>query len=342
MSNTQKAGADYSVVPSELHEAISLLVQSRQPCMVWGPPGVGKSEVAQQVAKDLGYEYIDVRCNLLDPVDLRGIPWRDGERTRWAPPAFLPDENAEGNFLINLEELSSALPAVQAALYQLLRDRAIGEAKLPEGAAVIACGNREGDRGVAYRMPTPAASRLIHVTLRPDVKEWCAWALSNGLPAELAFFIQFRPDLLHVFDPHSAENAFPCPRTWEFVGGLLSNGSSLSQPMLRSLVVGAIGEAAAIEFMAFLRIWKELPHPSAILGDPKGCDLPENSGVLLALCGSLCHLADDTNFDGIADFAGRDDMRAEVGEFLISSCVHKNPELQQTRAFIQWVASSTA
>ena len=92
----------------------------------------------------------------MDPVDLRGIPWRDGaDRTRWAPPAFLPPSDADGSWLINLEELPSALPMVQAALYQLVLDRKCGEYELPDGAALIACGNREGDRGVVHRMPTP-------------------------------------------------------------------------------------------------------------------------------------------------------------------------------------------
>ena len=93
-------------------------------------------------------------------MDLRGIPWRDGaDRTRWAPPAFLPPSDDTGRWLINLEELPSAVPMVQAALYQLVLDRKVGEYELPEGASLIACGNRETDRGVVHRMPTPLASR---------------------------------------------------------------------------------------------------------------------------------------------------------------------------------------
>ena len=113
MTEPDTISADYSLRPSELASTLALLVEARQPCVVWGAPGCAKSQIAQQVATQAGREYVDVRALLLDPVDLRGIPWRDGaDRTRWAPPAFLPPSNADGSWLINLEELPSALPMV--------------------------------------------------------------------------------------------------------------------------------------------------------------------------------------------------------------------------------------
>ena len=172
MTDPDTISADYSLRPSELASTLALLVEARQPVVVWGAPGCAKSQIAQQVAAQAGREYVDVRALLLDPVDLRGIPWRDGaDRTRWAPPAFLPPSDADGSWLINLEELPSALPMVQAALYQLVLDRKCGEYELPEGAALIACGNREGDRGVVHRMPAPLASRFVHLEIRVDATD---------------------------------------------------------------------------------------------------------------------------------------------------------------------------
>ena len=180
MTDPDTISADYSLRPSELASTLALLVEARQPVVVWGAPGCAKSQIAQQVAAQAGREYVDVRALLLDPVDLRGIPWRDSaDRTRWAPPAFLPPSDADGSWLINLEELPSALPMVQAALYQLVLDRKCGEYELPEGAALIACGNREGDRGVVHRMPTPLASRFVHLEIRVDAADWCAWGSGN-------------------------------------------------------------------------------------------------------------------------------------------------------------------
>ena len=101
---------------------------------------------------------------------------------------------------------------VQASLYQLLLDRKVGEYELPEGASLIACGNRETDRGVVHRMPTPLASRFVHLEIRVDAEDWMGWGAANGIVPEVLYFA-YRPDLLHQFDPQSTEKAFPCPRT---------------------------------------------------------------------------------------------------------------------------------
>ncbi|MDE2840720.1 MAG: MoxR family ATPase [Chloroflexota bacterium] len=340
MTEPDTVSADYTLRPSELASTLSLLVEARQPCIVWGPPGAAKSQIAQQVAAAAGRNYVDVRALLLDPVDLRGIPWRDGDsRTRWAPPAFLPPSDDTGSWLINLEELPSAVPMVQAALYQLVLDRKVGEYELPEGASLIACGNRESDRGVVNRMPTPLASRFVHLEIKVDAEDWCAWGAANGIAPEALFFIQLRPDLLHNFNPHSRERAFACPRTWEFASNIVHRRNGLDPAIERALLRGAIGEAAAIEFCAFLNVWRELPHPRAVLDDPDNADVPDNASALIALCGSLYRLASDLNLDAIVTYAGR--LRREVGEFLVGSCIRRDPDLQRTPAFIRWAAART-
>ena len=332
--------ADYSLKPSELADTLSVLVEARQPAMIWGPPGCAKSQIAQQVASLAKRIYVDVRALLLDRVDLMGIPWRDEHgRTRWAPPSFLPPSDDSRLWLVNLEELPSAVPMVQAALYQLVLDRKCGEYELPEGASLIACGNRESDRGVVHRMPTPLASRFVHLDIRADAADWCAWGAANGIAPEVLFFIQMRPELLHQFDPQSKETAFPCPRTWEFVSNILKNRRGLGASALRALIRGTVGEAAAIEFCGFLDIWRQLPHPRTIIADPEGAPVPQNPSALIALCGSLYRLADDINLPAIVTYAHR--LRREVGEFLIGSCVRRDPALQHTPAFIQWAAAKT-
>ena len=340
MTDPVSIAADYSLKPSQLAATLAVLVEARQPAMIWGPPGCAKSMVAQQVASRARRTYVDVRALLLDRVDLMGIPWRDSAgRTRWAPPSFLPPSDDTGLWLINLEELPSAVPMVQAALYQLALDRKCGEYELPEGASLIACGNRESDRGVVHRMPTPLASRFVHLEIRADVADWCAWGAANGIAPEVLFFIQMRPNLLHDFDPQSREKAFPCPRTWEFVSNILKRSRDLSPTALRALIRGTVGQAAAVEFCGFLEIWRELPHPQTIIADPEGAPVPDNPSTLIALCGSLYRLADDINLSAIVTYAQR--LRREVGEFLVGSCVKRNPSLQHTPAFIQWAAAKT-
>lgn len=338
---TDSISADYTLRPTELASTLALLVEARQPAIVWGPPGAAKSQIAQQVATTTGCRYVDVRALLLDPVDLRGIPWRDAsDRTRWAPPAFLPPGDDTGRWLINLEELPSAVPMVQAALYQLVLDRKVGEYELPQGASLIACGNRESDRGVVHRMPTPLASRFVHLEIRVDVSDWCAWGAANGICPEVLFFIQLRPELLHQFNPQSKEKAFPCPRTWEFVSGIMQYRDSLDGASEKALFRGTVGEAAAIEFCAFLNVWRELPYPRAVINDPGNADIPQNPSALIALCGSLYRLASDVNLDAIVSYATR--LRREVGEFLVGSCIRRDPDLQRSPAFIRWAATKTA
>ena len=218
-------------------------------------------------------------------------------------------------------------------------DRKVGEYELPEGASLIACGNRETDRGVVHRMPTPLASRFVHLDICVDAGDWLDWGAANGIAPEVLFFITYDSDLLHQFDPKSKERAFPCPRTWEFVSNIVKHRNGLDPAAERALFRGAVGEAAAVQFSAFLTVWRELPHPRAVLNDPANADIPKNTSAEMALCGSLYRLATDVTIDAIVTFAKR--LRREVGESLVSACVRRDPALQHSPAFIRWAAART-
>ena len=338
---TDTISADYSLRPSELASTLALLVEARQPVVVWGAPGCAKSQIAQQVAAQAGREYVDVRALLLDPVDLRGIPWRDGaDRTRWAPPAFLPPSDADGSWLINLEELPSAVPMVQAALYQLVLDRKCGEYELPEGAALIACGNREGETAAlstACRRRSPRASSIwrsesMQQTGAPGVR---------GMESLRRCFFSCRcaPSCCMPSTPNRRRKLFHVRGTWEMVSNIVHRRGGLDPVAERALFRGTVGEAAAVEFSAFLQVWHELPHPRTVIDDPEGTVIPDNASALIALCGSLYRMADDINLGAIVTYATR--LRREVGEFLVGSCIRREPALQHTQAFIQWAATKT-
>ena len=340
-----KIGANYRVaVGNPLKAAMTRAIVSGCVPMIWGPPGIGKSQVARSVAEDLGMEYIDVRANLLDPVDIRGIPWREGEgvgaRTRWAPPIFFPTD-PDKEWLINFDELSAAPPSVQAALYQVLLDRAIGETRLPESVHMMGAGNEEQDRAVSHRMGTATASRMRHIYAEVNVKSWLEWAAEADIDPVVMFFMHWKPDMLYKFDPRQTkEHAFPCPRTWEFVSKDLKVASQypVEPEIERSLAVGTVGEEAGIQFMAFLDVYRQLPHPQTIIDDPLHAPIPKSPSAEVALCGSLYRIADDTNFDAIVTYAGRDEMRKEIGQFMVSQCVRKDTKLQYTKAYNKWCA----
>ena len=165
----------------------------------------------------------------------------------------------------------------------------------------------------------------------------------EGLAAEVVFFIQFRQNMLYQFDPKSQELAYPCPRTWEYAAEIVETGG-LSPEELRIALRGTVGEAAAIEFAAFLGMWRDLPHPSSILLSPETAPIPEKIGTLLALCGSLYRVADDTNIDAVIVYAQRiaQEKSPEIAEFLVGQCVRHDPLIQNTKAWIRYQTSQAA
>lgn len=320
---------------SHVSLALELLITCKQPVFLWGAPGVGKSDTVKQVAATMGLELIDIRAVLLDPVDLRGLPHVTANNTAaWCTPAFLPsDKDSEG--IIFLDELNAAPPLVQAACYQLILDRKLGEYTLPVGWSIVAAGNRESDRAVTHRMPTPLANRFTHIDYDVDINDWVSWALAHNITTELIGFLRFRPNLLHDFDPRRDTKAFPTPRSWEFVSRILSSNppTELEFP----LIAGTVGEGAASELIGFLRIFRKLPNPHAILTSPETVDVPNDPATLFALCGCLAKMANENNFSQLVTFFNR--MPDEFSVLAVRDSIAQSPALLSTRAYIAWNAA---
>jgi MoxR-like ATPase len=191
--------------PSKLYEALHALIGERVPLHIWGPCGVGKSQIVGQVAVDLDYNFLDVRAVQLDPVDLRGLPRIASDQTEWVPPKFLP---TTGKGILFLDELTSAPQMTQAGCYQLVLDRKLGEYVLPEGWVVIAAGNPASERGVHFAMPRPLRNRFVHLELEADLDDWCKWAVKARIRPEIIAFLRFKPELLHAADTTADANAW--------------------------------------------------------------------------------------------------------------------------------------
>ncbi|MCR5563921.1 MAG: MoxR family ATPase [Desulfovibrio sp.] len=320
------------MTPVQVTTALKTLVSIRQPVFLWGAPGVGKSQVVAQVAADLGCSLRDIRAVLLDPVDLRGLPRLDGGRAVWCPPAFLPDESAPERGILFLDELNAAPPLVQAACYQLILDRAIGDYRLPDGWAIVAAGNREKDRAVAYRMPSALANRMVHLDFEASLDDWLAWAQDAGIRPEVCAFLRFRPKLLHDFDAQTTDKAFASPRSWEFVSRVLDAGPESSVEY--ELYQGTVGAGAAAEFMGFLSVWRGLPTVDAILEAPGAAPVPEEPAALYATCEALSLRAGEETMDALAEYAQR--LPAEFGVLLMRDAVCQNTEVVHTPAFTRW------
>lgn len=317
--------------PLRIIENLKFLIEIQQPVFVWGPPGIGKSQVVAQVAEQEWLELSDVRAVLLDPVDLRGLPHIDeNHQACWCPPDFLP---RCGSGILFLDELNAAPPLVQAACYQLVLDRRLGDYQLPDGWAIVAAGNRETDRAVTHRMPSALANRFVHLNFDVDVDQWLAWAQAGGVAPEVIAFIRFRPNLLHAFDPRKEDKAFPTPRSWEFVSRIMKHGRTVAPDL--ELLSGVVGEGAAVEYCGFLRIYRNLPCPEKLLDAPETAEVPEDPATLYAVCELLSEKCEEMdNLPRIVSYAKR--LPPEFSVLLMRDAAQANSAIVRTPAFSEW------
>lgn len=285
---------EFSVTPSTASEIIKHCVQADRPIMLWGPPGIGKSDIVQQIADEDDRPVIDMRLLIMEPTDLKGIPYYcpESNTMRWAPPNELPNENEVHlhNAILFLDEITAAPPSVQAAAYQLILNRRVGTYSLPKDVRIIAAGNRETDRAVAHRMPSALKNRFVHITMKTNYDDWMLWAVRNNIHPDIVGFLKAHPSHLFDFDPKSNENAFATPRTWSFCNDLYN--PELPENINRQLIGGAVGNGLAIEFMAHVRLKEQLPDPKSILsGDVTHLENPSkiNPSALYSLTIALCY-----------------------------------------------------
>jgi MoxR-like ATPase len=271
---------------SQIYEALTHFTQERLPAFVWGPPGIGKSSIVKQIAADHDYDFIDLRLSLLDPTDLKGIPFFDSSTNEavWATPDFLP-KGKDTKGILFLDEINTAAPSVQAAAYQLVLDRKVGDYELPDGWSIIAAGNRENDRGVTYRMPPPLANRFVHLEMVVDFEDWKSWAYENSIDDAVIGYLNYDKSKLFDFDPTRNERSFPTPRSWEYVHRILR--SNLSEALLHEAIAGAIGKENSVDFLAFRKVMHRLPDLDAIInGEITEID-EEDTKLLFALCAGV-------------------------------------------------------
>lgn len=291
---------------SEASTLITRAFQKKRPVFLWGPPGIGKSELIEGIGDSgvLGNTYvIDMRLALFEPTDLRGYPAPDlaNGKMVWLPPADLPNEEMASQYdtvIMFLDELNSAAPSVQAAAYQLILNRRIGQYVLPDNVVIVAAGNRETDKGVTYRMPKPLENRFVHFELRVDFQDWMNWAVQNKVDADVVGYLSFAKGDLYNFDAGSSSRGFATPRSWTFVSEMLEDSDDLSDALQTDLVAGCVGEGIAIKFMSHRKIAGDLPNPEEVLdGKVKKLETSEIS-AMYALATSLCYELQDRSING--------------------------------------------
>lgn len=317
-------------------ELATIQVKKRKPVMFWGAPGIGKSDAVRQIAASLGWNIIDFRTNLREPVDMRGIPvpCEATGTTKWFTPDELPRVDRDGeNGILFLDEINTCSPQMMAVCFGLVLDRKVGDYTLPAGWVVVAAGNRVADRAAAQRMPTALANRFAHYTLMPDVDTWADWAVKNGIAPELVAFIRLRRDHLHVM-PKNGEMSFPTPRSW----AQCSDYIDLPARLRAKLFASHVGQAYAVELDGFIELYRSLGSLADIIKDPMGAPLPTEMSHRYAVCTGLARMAKPDNIAAIFAYAERLPRESQI--LVIHDATLREPKLKNTATYGKWAAAN--
>lgn len=286
----------------ELKEQIKISYETKTPMFIWGGVGIGKSEsikkCAEEIAEEQGLEFVetntenghfgflDVRISQLEPSDLRGLPIQDAESgtTKWLIPNWLPKkEDSKG--IIFFDELNLSPPSIQAVAYQLILDRRVGDYVLPAGWVIISAGNRIEDKCSVFEMSNALCNRFLHSELStPDKDEWSSWAIENGVDNRITAFINFKPSSLNRIDSKLKDKAFPTPRSWAYCSKLIDGRTDIS--LLKRLIASSVGEATAIEFIAFLKLQQQI-NLKEILKNPSSIENVKEIDLRYVLLGTI-------------------------------------------------------
>ncbi len=310
--------------------------------MLVGSPGCGKSQIVHKIAEEYSLKIIDLRLSQCDPTDLSGFPTTKGNKAGYLPMETFPiegDKIPEGfnGWLLFLDEMNSAPPAVQAAAYKLILDKMVGIYKLHKNVAMVCAGNLETDNAIVQPMSTALQSRMCHLELVLDHKEWIDWSNDNALDHRLSSYIAFKPGNLFTFTPDHTDKTYACPRTWEFANRILKVTDDDSKDRL-PMLAGTLSEGVAREFIGFCKIQDTLPTMHELMANPKTTPVSQEPSVLYALTGAIAHHANKDNCTELLQYVER--MPIEFQVVCLRSIVRRNKPMLAHSAIRSWIASN--
>ena len=329
----------------KVSQAISMItgfIKAKLVPMLEGSPGTGKSQIIHQIAKNYGLKVIDLRLSQCDPTDICGFPTITGERAGYRPMETFPIEGdpiPEGynGWLLFLDEFNSASLAVQAASYKVVLDRMVGQYHLHKNVAIVCAGNKESDNAIVNPMSTALQSRLAHLELVVDPKEWVSWASENQLDHRITSYINFKPGNLYTFKPDHVDKTYACPRTWEFADRVLKV-AELGHDDCLPMLAGTISEGVAREFLGFCKIFRDLPKIESIIASPNAIQVPVEPSICYAITGALAHHASMENFDKLMQFIER--MPLEFQVICLREAIHRTKPLTGHPSVQKWIANA--
>ncbi len=322
---------------------VKRVISKRLVPMLHGAPAIGKSDIIREIAHDVKLKVLDVRLSTYDPADMNGLPnfRNNGKRNIAEYVGFdvFPvegDEVPEGmnGWLLFLDELPSAAPAVQAAAFKLILDRYVGQAKLHQKVFIVAAGNTEDDGAIVNPLPTPLQSRMINFMVQTNAKCFLAYALPRGLDYRISAFLEFKPEYVHKFDPNHDDMTFAAPRTWMFLNTLIK-GMAVTKDD-EALIAGCISSAGAKEFLAFVKLYDHTPKIADIISNPKTATCPlNNPSLLFAVAGAIAENATTKNLPAFVTYIERMPMEFQVVTF--RQILGRHGELADEACMDDWI-----
>jgi hypothetical protein len=289
--------------------ALAIAVRAKKPVLLWGGPGTGKSAVIRALGASINLPVVTVIASLREPADFAGLPVvaADGS-IRLAEPSWAKTLIAYGRGILFLDEITTAPPAVQAALLRVVLERVVGDVALPDAVSVVAAANPPEIAAGGWDLTPPLANRFCHLDWSVDVARYLE-ALTSGWPepaaaespptdpgagirvrSVLAGFLRSRPTLLYALpqDIASTGRAWPSPRSWDMAAALWAEAESAEadDETVLTLIAGCVGPGAARELLTWRRE-ADLPDPEAILADPTSFRLPERADRQFAILSAV-------------------------------------------------------
>ena len=317
-----------------LKETIKSLFPIQRTVCIEGSPGGGKTTIVHQVAEELGVPCVERHMPTMLVEDF-GILFPDGEsQLHYKLPDWFPVKGkSPDKGILLFDDRNQANADLQKVLANICQARTLHGTPMPDGWQVISTGNRQADRAGANRVLGHLRNRETVYELDTHLDDWTQWAIDNDVKPELVSFIRFRPALLHDYDPQRDQNA--TPRSW--VEGVSDVLGQVPADAEFDSFKGAVGEGAAAEFVGFLRIFRKLPNPDAVLMTPTTAAVPTDPATLYALSGAIAERATENNFERVCTYAER--MPADFSVLTVSYASRKKPELANTQAFNKWVVN---